>query len=45
MNEFKVDKLKLKVMPNRDEMGKVAAGDIYEKIKCDAKPKKNKNIK
>lgn len=32
MNEFKVDKLNVKVMPNRDEMGKVAAADIYEKI-------------
>ncbi len=32
MREFKVDKLNVKVMPNRDEMGKVAAADIYEKI-------------
>ena len=32
MKEFKVDKLNVKIMPTRDEMGKVAAADIYEKI-------------
>lgn len=32
MNEFKVDKLNVKVMPDRNEMGKVAAADISEKI-------------
>lgn len=32
MKEFKVDKLNVKVMPNRDEMGKVAAKDLHDKI-------------
>ena len=33
MKELKVDKLNVKIMPDRDEMGKVAASDIYAKIK------------
>ncbi len=32
MKEFKVDNLLVKVMPNRDEMGKVAAKDLKDKI-------------
>ena len=33
MKEFKKDNLQVKIMPTRDEMGKVAAVDIYNKIK------------
>lgn len=33
MKEIKVDKLNVKIMPSRDEMGKVAAADIAAKIK------------
>lgn len=33
MKEFYTDKLCVKVMPTREEMGKVAAKDIYSKIK------------
>lgn len=32
MKELKVDNLKVKIMPNRDEMGKVAAKDLHDKI-------------
>ena len=32
MKEFHKDNLLVKIMPNRDEMGKVAAADIHEKI-------------
>ena len=33
MKQFKVDNLLVKVMPNRNEMGKVSAKDISDKIK------------
>ncbi len=33
MKEFQKDNLQVKIMPTRDEMGKVAAVDIYNKIK------------
>ena len=32
MKEFKKDTLVVKVMPNRDEMGKIAAADIHDAI-------------
>ncbi len=32
MKELKVDNLNVKIMPNRDEMGKVAAKDLHDKI-------------
>ncbi|MCQ2394527.1 MAG: 6-phosphogluconolactonase, partial [Kiritimatiellae bacterium] len=32
MKEFQVDKLSVKVMPTREEMGRVAAQDIHDRI-------------
>ena len=32
MKSFKKDKLTVKIMPNREEMGKVSAKDIHDKI-------------
>ena len=32
MKEMKIDNLNVKIMPNRDEMGKVAARDLHDKM-------------
>ena len=44
MSEMKVDKLLVKIMPNRTEMGKVAAIDIVAAIKEELSKKKEINM-